>query len=89
MPREERIQRAAEKMREEREERRRKEERRAREERERMKVVQGKRWEFRFEEVSVEDVGGDGRDPRGVGWRYGFPHEDRKRGQVKIPRRVE
>ena len=47
------------------------------------------RWEFRFRDVSVESVGKTGRDRRGVGARYGMPHEDRKKGQVKIPRRVE
>lgn len=46
------------------------------------------RWEFRFRDVSVEDVGRDGRGRRGVGARYGMPHEDRKKGVVKIPRRV-
>ncbi|KAI9832134.1 MAG: hypothetical protein M1819_004485 [Sarea resinae] len=48
----------------------------------------GARWEFRFREISVQDVGKDGRAPGGVGWRYGIPHEDRKKGQVKIPTRV-
>ena len=47
------------------------------------------RWEFRFEDIQAEWAGGDGRDRRGVGVRYGIPHEDRKKGQVKIPRRVE
>ena len=47
------------------------------------------RWEFRFRDVSVEDAGMDGRGRRGVGARYGMPHEDRKKGMVKIPRRVE
>lgn len=64
---------------------------RARAEREasRARVVKGRRWDFRFEEVSVESVGRDGRAPGGVGWRYGVPHEDRKKGQVKIPTSVE
>lgn len=47
------------------------------------------RWEFRFREISVDDVGKDGRARKGVGARYGMPHEDRKKGQVKIPTRVE
>ena len=47
------------------------------------------RWEFRFREISVEDVGKDGRARKGVGARYGMAHEDRKKGQVKIPTRVE
>ncbi|KAF1816721.1 hypothetical protein P152DRAFT_454949 [Eremomyces bilateralis CBS 781.70] len=52
-------------------------------------VVPGKRHEFRFKDISVDSVGKNGRSPAGVGWRYGFPHEDRKRGQVKIPTRVD
>lgn len=47
------------------------------------------RWEFRFRDISVEDAGMHGRGRRGVGARYGMPHEDRKKGMVKIPRRVE
>ncbi|KAL9119215.1 MAG: hypothetical protein Q9187_004231 [Circinaria calcarea] len=63
---------------------------REKEERATTKVVpESGRWEFRFKDISVEDVGHTGRDRRGVGARYGFPHEDRKRGQIKIPRRVE
>lgn len=89
VPREERIAAAAERMRVEAEEKRRREERRKADEEARIRLVQGKRWDFKFENVSVDDVGRDGRAPDGVGWRYGFPHEDRKRGQVKIPRRVE
>lgn len=49
----------------------------------------GGRWEWRFRNINVESVGRDGRAPTGVGWRYGVPHQDRKRGQVKIPTRVE
>ena len=63
---------------------------REREERAVTKVVpESGRWEFRFQDISVEDVGRTGRDRRGIGARYGFPHEDRKRGQIKIPRSVE
>ena len=64
--------------------------RREKDERELRRVAppQG-RWEFRFRDVSVESVGKDGRDRRGVGARYGIPHEDRKRGQIKIPTRME
>lgn len=47
------------------------------------------RWEFRFEDINAEIVGKDGRDRKGIGARYGMPHEDRKKGQIKIPRRVE
>lgn len=51
--------------------------------------VPGRRWDFVFQDISVESVGKDGRSIDGVGWRYGFPHEDRKRGQVKIPTKVD
>ncbi|KAI9743366.1 MAG: hypothetical protein M1818_003212 [Claussenomyces sp. TS43310] len=53
-----------------------------------LKVVDSGRWQFTFREVSVDDAGVDGRGPRGTGWRYGVPHMDRRRGQVKIPTRV-
>ena len=82
-------------MREKDEEVRRKRE--AREERERLRkertevVVKGRRWDFKFVDVDVsaEKVGKDGRGRDAVGLRYGMPHEDRKRGQVKIPTSVE
>jgi hypothetical protein len=54
-----------------------------------MKVVPKRRWDFVFENVSVEAAGRDGRSHKGVGWRYGVPHDDRKKGVVKIPQRVE
>ncbi|KAL6718761.1 hypothetical protein ACLMJK_002995 [Lecanora helva] len=60
----------------------------AREAREVTKAVT-KRSVFKFQDIKVERVGRDGRDPKGVGARYGFPHEDRKKGQIKIPTRVE
>lgn len=47
------------------------------------------RAEFRFRDISVESVGKDGRGREGVGARYGMPHEDRKRGIIKIPTKVE
>lgn len=47
------------------------------------------RWEFRFQDISGEAVGADGRDRRGIGARYGIPAQDRKKGQVKIPTRVD
>ncbi|QDS69182.1 hypothetical protein FKW77_000013 [Venturia effusa] len=53
-----------------------------------IQVYQGQRHDFRFQDVSVESVGKDGRSRAGVGWRYGMPHEDRKPGQVKIPTSV-
>ena len=52
-------------------------------------VVKGRRWDFKFEDVSAEKVGKDGRGRHAVGLRYGFPLEDRKRGQIKIPTSVE
>lgn len=52
-------------------------------------VVPGRRWDFRFQDVSAEVVGKDGRGRKAVGIRYGMPHEDRKKGQVKIPTKVE
>ncbi|KAF3041219.1 hypothetical protein E8E11_007972 [Didymella keratinophila] len=53
------------------------------------KVVPQRRWDFVFKDISVESAGRNGRDARGVGWRYGLPHQDRKKGQVKIPIKVE
>ncbi|OMP83910.1 37S ribosomal protein S35, mitochondrial [Diplodia seriata] len=64
-------------------------ERKALERASRTSRIQGRRWDFRFHDFSVEQVGRDGRHPAGVGWRYGAPHEDRKRGQVKIPKKVD
>ena len=91
VPREERIARQRERMMAElREKDEREQAKKEKEERD-VRVVrppQG-RWDFKFRDISVESVGKDGRDKRGVGARYGFPHEDRKRGQIKIPTRVE
>lgn len=53
-----------------------------------IKKVDTGRYEFRFTEVNVDDIGKDGRGHRGVGWRYGVPHMDRSRAKVKIPTRV-
>lgn len=50
--------------------------------------VKTDRYEFRFKEVSVNDVGPKGRSRAGTGWRYGAPFDDRKRGVVKIPTSV-
>lgn len=49
------------------------------------------RFEFRITDVTVSEqtTGADGRGPRGVGRRYGVPNYDRKKGQVKIPTKVE
>ena len=65
-------------------------ERRAREWKERTQVVvKGRRWDFQFQKFNAEKVGRDGRARGAVGARYGMPHEDRKRGMVKIPTKVE
>jgi hypothetical protein len=53
-----------------------------------VRVVEGARWDFKFKNITVESVGKDGRGPTATGWRYGNPHNDRKRGTVKIPTRV-
>ncbi|TQW01237.1 Ribosomal protein S35, mitochondrial [Cordyceps javanica] len=50
--------------------------------------VKSDRYEFRFREMNVDDAGADGRSPNGLGWRYGAPHMDRKRGMIKIPKSV-
>ena len=52
------------------------------------KRVKTDRYEFRFKEINVDDVGRDGRSRKGTGWRYGAPLMDRKRGLVKIPTSV-
>ena len=52
-------------------------------------VVKGRRWDFKFQDVSADNVGKDGRGRQAVGLRYGMPLEDRKKGAVKIPTRVE
>ncbi|KAI5463976.1 eukaryotic mitochondrial regulator protein-domain-containing protein [Mariannaea sp. PMI_226] len=52
------------------------------------KVVKTDRYQFRFHPINVDDVGRNGRSRKGTGWRYGAPHEDRKRGLVKIPTSV-
>ncbi|KAF1951302.1 hypothetical protein CC80DRAFT_496127 [Byssothecium circinans] len=66
-----------------------KEEAQKKAEREALTTVPKRRWDFVIQDVSVESVGRKGRDHRGVGWRYGLPHQDRKKGQVKIPTHVE
>lgn len=49
------------------------------------------RFEFRFNDVIVskETTGPDGRGHTAPGRRYGVPTYDRKKGQVKIPTKVE
>ena len=53
-----------------------------------VRKVETERSEFRFQDIRVESAGPRGKSQRGVGVRYGMPHEDRKKGQIKIPRRV-
>lgn len=54
-----------------------------------LKVVPQRRWDFVFQDVNVEDAGHRGRGAKAAGWRYGMPHEDRKRGIPKIPTKVD
>lgn len=53
------------------------------------RIVPGRRWDFKFQDISAEKTGKDGRARGAPGIRYGMPHEDRKRGMVKIPTSVE
>jgi len=50
----------------------------------------GGRADYRFSDIRVDKntVGPKGRGMFGVGARYGIPHEDRKKGQIKIPTSV-
>lgn len=50
--------------------------------------VKSDRYEFRFREMNADHAGTNGRSPKGLGWRYGAPHMDRKRGMIKIPTSV-
>lgn len=52
---------------------------------------EGGRFDYRFKDVvfTKETTGADGRAPLAPGRRYGVPTQDRKRGIVKIPTRVE
>lgn len=52
---------------------------------------EGSRFEFRIKDVVVsrETTGTDGRGAQAPGRRYGVPTYDRKKGQIKIPTRVE
>ncbi|KAE8367770.1 eukaryotic mitochondrial regulator protein-domain-containing protein [Aspergillus caelatus] len=63
-----------------------------RQEQQQMKVQpESSRFEFRFKDVVVskETTGSDGRGSKAPGLRYGVPSYERKKGQVKIPTRVE
>lgn len=51
--------------------------------------VAAQRWDFKITKVQADQTGSNERDPRGVGWRYGNPLPDRKKGQVWIPTKVE
>jgi len=53
------------------------------------RIVPGRRWDFKFQDISAEQTGKDGRNPAAVGIRYGVPHMDRKSNTVKIPTAVE
>ena len=63
---------------------------RKREEKEAREItkVETERSEFRFQDIRIESVGRTERSKDGVGARYGIPHQDRKKGQIKIPTRV-
>lgn len=54
-------------------------------------VSEDSRFEFRFKDVVVsrESVGPKGRGAKAPGRRYGVPSSERKKGQVKIPTKVE
>lgn len=55
-----------------------------------VKVYKGFRWDFKFTDFSLDNtIGSNERSRKAVGARYGMPHEDRKRGQVKIPTSVD
>jgi hypothetical protein len=89
MPYDERVAKAA-KRNEEAEQKKLAAEQRRKEWKERsVKVVSSSRWDFKFRDISVDDAGVDGRGYNGTGWRYGAPHMDRRKGEVKIPTRAE
>ena len=48
---------------------------------------EGGRWEWKIRDVKITPVGKG--QAGGVGIRYGVPSEERKKGKVKIPTRVE
>ena len=61
-------------------------ERKQKSEEARVTVANG-RWDFRFQDVKVDEAS-VGMYVAGTGRRYGVPAQDRKKGQVKIPTRV-
>lgn len=54
-----------------------------------VRAVDTERWRFRITEINVDDAGNTGRGEKGVGWRYGAPLMDRKKGTIRIPTKVE
>jgi hypothetical protein len=62
----------------------------AKEEARQQRIERG-RWEFVVKDVQAtrQGIGLDGRGTQSPGFRYGVPSQERKRGQVKIPVRVE
>jgi hypothetical protein len=53
--------------------------------------IETNRWQFVITEAQTtrEGTGLDGRGHKSPGFTYGVPSQDRKRGQVKIPTKVE
>jgi hypothetical protein len=89
MPYDERVARAAKRNEEAEQKKNAAEQRRKEWEERSVKVVSNSRWDFKFRDISVDDAGVDGRGYNGTGWRYGAPHMDRRKGEVKIPTRAE
>ncbi|KAI4716893.1 hypothetical protein E4T48_06931 [Aureobasidium sp. EXF-10727] len=89
MPREERTARIRERTEKKLRAKQEKEQKQRQWEERNVKVVSNQRWNFRFQSISVEDAGKDGRGRGGVGWRYGNPHHDREKGEIKLPTSVE
>jgi len=54
------------------------------------RIDDGRRWEFRVQDVvaSRDRTGLTGRGTGAPGMRYGAPNDERKRGKVKIPTRI-
>ena len=53
-----------------------------------VKRVRTERFDMRFQDFDAAQVGKDGRLRGAIGARYGVPHYDRAKGQVKIPTSV-
>ncbi len=86
-----RTQRYNQRLRDEEVEREAKRERRRQREEATQKRIDTPRWEFIVKDVQAtrSGTGLDGRGTKSPGFRYGVPSQERKRGQVKIPTRVE